>query len=86
LTGAAAVAKGRQAIDLLYRYQIRFDTLTTITPANVHRVEELYTFLTQELRPAVVRFQPCVEHKDHQTVAPQHWPADTLLPVGQGQR
>ena len=51
--GSGSFAQVRQAIDLLHKYHIRFDTLTTVTPLNVHRVEELYQFIFRELRPAV---------------------------------
>jgi len=81
-SGAGSYASVRQAIELLHKHNIHFDTLTTITPANVNRVEELYEFIMRELRPNVAQFQPCVERKDHTTVAPGHWPAETLLTVG----
>ena len=80
-SGSGSFAQVRQAIDLLHKYHIRFDTLTTITPLNVHRVEELYEFIFRELRPAVAQFQPCAERKDHETVAPGYWLAETILPV-----
>ena len=67
----------------MHKYHIRFDTLTTVTPLNVDRVEELYEFIFRELRPAVAQFQRLRRAaKDHATVAPGHWPADTILPVG----
>ncbi len=80
-SGSGSFAQVRKAIDLLHKYHIRFDTLTTVTPLNVHRVEELYEFIFRELRPAVAQFQPCAERKDHETVAPGYWPAETILPV-----
>jgi uncharacterized protein len=72
----------RKAVDALHKHKVRFDTLTTITPDNVHRVAEVYDFLTRELGSKVLQFQPCVERKDYETVAPGYWPADTILPVG----
>ncbi len=39
--GSGSFAQVRNAIDLLHQYHVRFDTLTTVTPLNVNRVEEL---------------------------------------------
>jgi uncharacterized protein len=80
--GGGSFAQVRRAADLLNKHNVRFDTLTTVTPANVNRVEELYEFLARELNAKVMQFQPCVERKDHRTVAPGYWPAATVLPAG----
>lgn len=80
--GEGSFTRVRHAVDCLRNHQIPFDTLTTITPANVHRVSDLYDFLTGELGSKVLQFQPCVERNDYQIVAPGHWPTDTLLKVG----
>jgi uncharacterized protein len=80
--GAPTFERIRKAVDLLHKHKVRFDTLTTVTPCNVHRVAEVYDFLTRELGVTMLQFQPCVERRDFETVAPGCWPAETILPVG----
>jgi uncharacterized protein len=80
--GAPTFEPIRKAVDLLHKHKVRFDTLTTITPCNVHRMAEVYDFLTRELGSTTLQFQPCVERRDFESVAPGYWPAETVLPVG----
>ena len=78
--GAPTYAKVRSAAACLHKHGVSFNTLSTITPVSVSQGREVYDFLTRELHATVLQFQPCVERKDFQNVAPGYWPADTIVP------
>jgi len=81
LGGEGTYGRVRTAVDRLVAHGVTFNTLTTISPANVDRVEELYDFLTAELKSTYLQFQPCVERKDFREVAPGYWDPSTCPPA-----
>jgi uncharacterized protein len=83
--GEPTYERVRAAVDRLIAHEVPFNTLTTVSPANVERVDELYDFLTVKLGSRFLQFQPCVERKDYREVAPGFWPADTCPTAGSPQ-
>lgn len=80
--GAATHKAVREAIACLISRRITFNTLTTVTRANVREAVGVYQHLTADLGVTSLQFQPCVERKDFRRVPPGCWPAESLLPVG----
>jgi uncharacterized protein len=83
--GLPTHARVRAAMDCLVKHGVPVNSLTTISPVNVERAEELYTFLTAELGSSYLQFQPCVERKDFHEVAPGHWDPSACPVVGSPQ-
>ncbi|HYX53607.1 MAG TPA: anaerobic sulfatase maturase [Candidatus Limnocylindrales bacterium] len=70
------------ASQLLHRHGIRFNSLTVINRENAKRPLDVYRFLKREVRPFQMQFIPCVEPKEFRSVAPQHWPPESLPVMG----
>lgn len=83
--GASTHERICSAMAYLKKHGIAPSTLSTITPANVERVDELYDFLTAQLGSTALQFQPCVERKDFRQVAPGFWDPATCPKVGSPQ-
>lgn len=78
--GEPTFGKVLAAARLMKKHGVRFNTLTVVNRLNVKRPLDVYRFLTREVGSKYVQFIPCVEPKDFQTTAPQHW-APSKLPI-----
>ncbi|MGF6243111.1 uncharacterized protein SAMN05444165_5936 [Paraburkholderia phenazinium] len=67
-----------RGIGALKRHGVRFNTLTVVNRINAKRPLDVYRFLRDEIGSTYMQFIPCVEPKDFTTVAPQHWPLDSM--------
>lgn len=61
------------AVRLLKKHGVQFNTLTVVNRLNARRPLDVYRFLRREIGSTYIQFIPCVEPKDFQTTAPQHW-------------
>lgn len=81
LHNAYRVTKGREptfdkvfdAAKLLKKHGVKFNTLTVVNRLNAKRPKDVYRFLRNEIGSTYIQFIPCVEPKDFETTAPQHW-------------
>jgi uncharacterized protein len=71
-----------RGIALLKKHGVKFNTLTVVNRRNAKRPLDVYRFLRSEVGSTYMQFIPCVEPKDFQTVAPQHWPRDAMPVLG----
>lgn len=80
------VTKGRQptfdkvmnAVQLLAKHGVPFNTLTCVHRFNARRPIDVYRFLRQEVGSTYLQFIPIVEHKGFERIAPHHWDAAAL--------
>jgi uncharacterized protein len=90
LHDAYRVTKGGQptfdkvmaAVSLLKKHGVRFNTLTVVNRLNAKRPLDVYRFLRREVGSTYMQFIPCVEPRDFQTTAPQHWDPSKLPVMG----
>ncbi|WP_242684428.1 SPASM domain-containing protein [Paraburkholderia hospita] len=73
-----------RGIGLLRKHDVKFNTLTVVNRINARRPLDVYRFLRNEVGSTYIQFIPCVEPKDFQTVAPQHWNKDAMPMLGSG--
>jgi uncharacterized protein len=78
--GASTFDQTYQAVRLLQRRDVPFNTMTVVNSVNAKYPEEVYRFLTEDLGSQRLQWLPCVEPKDFRTVAPGKWNSD-LMPV-----
>ncbi|MFM0220165.1 anaerobic sulfatase maturase [Paraburkholderia caledonica] len=71
-----------RGIGLLKKHSVRFNTLTVVNRRNAKRPVDVYRFLRNEVGSTYMQFIPCVEPKDFHTVAPQHWPLESMPVLG----
>ncbi|SAL80513.1 radical SAM protein [Caballeronia telluris] len=83
--------KGRPTFDdvmrgvgLLKKHGVKFNTLTVVNRRNARRPLDVYRFLRHEVGSTYMQFIPCVEPRDFHTVAPQHWPLESMPLLGSG--
>lgn len=70
------------AVKLLRKHGVKFNTLTVVNRLNVRRPLDVYRFLRQEVGSTYLQFIPCVEPRNFQTTAPQHWDPENLPVMG----
>lgn len=66
------------AIKLLKRYEVPFNTLTCINRFNARKPLDIYRFLRSEVGSTYLQFIPIVEYKGFEKTAPQYWDASKL--------
>jgi uncharacterized protein len=66
------------AIKLLKRYEVPFNTLTCINRFNARKPLDIYRFLRGEVGSTYLQFIPIVEYKGFEQTAPQYWDASKL--------
>ncbi|EPX9366187.1 anaerobic sulfatase maturase [Aeromonas veronii] len=66
------------AVELLHRYNIRFNALCVVNNKNVNSPLPVYEFLRDQVRPYVIQFLPAVEPINFQNTAPGYWDLSTL--------
>ena len=66
------------AVKLLKRYGVPFNTLTCINRINARRPLEVYRFLRREVGSTYMQFIPIVEYKGFEKTAPHKWNNDAL--------
>lgn len=71
-----------RGIGLLKKHGVKFNTLTVVNRINAKRPLDVYRFLRNELGSTYIQFIPCVEPQDFRSVAPQHWPEDSMPILG----
>ncbi|MGF6372760.1 uncharacterized protein OKW40_005576 [Paraburkholderia sp. RAU6.4a] len=69
-------------IGLLKKHGLRFNTLTVVNRLNAKRPVDVYRFLRNEIDSTYIQFIPCVEPNNFHSVAPQHWPAESMPMLG----
>jgi len=67
---------------LLKKHEVPFNTVTVVNRLNARHPVAVYRFLREELGSTYIQFIPCVEPKDFHTVAPQHWPVESMPRLG----
>ncbi len=77
-SGEASFDKVMNAVALLKRHAISFNTLTCIHRYNARRPLDIYRFLRREVGSVYMQFIPIVEYRGFETTAPQHWDAAAL--------
>lgn len=70
------------AIGLLKKHGVEFNTLTVVNNENVKHPLAVYRFLRDELKSQYLQFIPCVEPKDFISNAPGQWNKDNLPTLG----
>lgn len=73
------------AVELLHRYNIRFNALCVVNNKNVKSPLPVYQFLRDQVRPYVIQFLPAVEPANFQNTAPGYWDVSTLPISGTNQ-
>ncbi len=73
------------AVELLHRYQVPFSALCVVNRDNARKPIDVYRFLRDAVRPRLIQFMPGMERRDFRTVAPGHWPAESLPMLGSPQ-
>ncbi|HHQ4776963.1 anaerobic sulfatase maturase [Aeromonas veronii] len=66
------------AVELLHRYNIRFNALCVVNNKNINSPLPVYEFLRDQVRPYVIQFLPAVEPINFQNTAPGYWELSTL--------
>ncbi|MGN6715805.1 MAG: anaerobic sulfatase maturase [Candidatus Binatia bacterium] len=74
--------KVMDAVKLLQRYKVSFNTLTCVHRFNAKRPLDVYRFLRREIGSTYIQFIPIVEHKSFEQTAPQRWDSRNLPRVG----
>ncbi len=67
-----------EAVRLLKRKKVMFNTLTVINRVNALHPLDVYRFLTREVGSRLIQLIPMVEPKGFETTAPQGWLAERL--------
>ncbi|VVD72180.1 Anaerobic sulfatase-maturating enzyme [Pandoraea aquatica] len=71
-----------RGIGLLKKHGVKFNTLTVVNRVNAKRPLDVYRFLRNEVGSSYIQFIPCVEPKDFRSIAPQHWPTESMPMIG----
>lgn len=66
------------AIKLLKKYHVPFNTLTCVNRLNARRPLDVYRFLRREINSTYIQFIPIVEYKGFETTAPYMWDPEKL--------
>lgn len=66
------------AVRLLHRHKIPFNTLTCVHAGNVKHPIPVYRFLRSDVRSTHIQFTPVVEHRTFETSAPRTWDASKM--------
>ncbi len=66
------------AVQLLRRHGVPFNTLTCVNRFNGRRPLDVYRFLKNEVGSTYMQFIPIVEYKGFERTAPQHWDSAVL--------
>ena len=74
--------KVMNAVKLLKRAQVPFNTLTCVHRFNAKRPVDIYRFLRKEVGSTYIQFIPIVEHKTFEQTAPQKWDDSTFPRLG----
>ncbi|MDR5785219.1 anaerobic sulfatase maturase [Caballeronia sp. LP003] len=80
--GQPTFEKVMRGVDFLKKHEVKFNTLTVVNRVNAKRPLDVYRFLRNEMGSTYMQFIPCVEPKNFQNVAPQHWSADAMPLLG----
>jgi uncharacterized protein len=80
--GQPTFDKVMRGIGLLKKHGVQFNTLTVVNRINARRPLDVYRFLRNELGSTYIQFIPCVEPKDFRSIAPQHWPDESMPTLG----
>lgn len=62
-----------KAARLLKKHGVPFNTLTTVNFDNARKPLEVYKVLRDEISPRAIQFNPCVETKVFEKIAPPFW-------------
>jgi len=80
--GNSTFDKVFNAANLLKKHGVPFNTLTTVNRDNAKHPLEVYRFLRDEICPRAIQFNPCVEVKVFETVAPPFWGSMEFPQIG----
>jgi len=70
------------AAKLLKKHDVPFNTLTTVNRENAKHPLDVYRFLRDEIHPRAIQFNPVVEVKVFETVAPPFWGSISYPKIG----
>ena len=73
------------AVELLHQYEIQFNALCVVNRKNAKQPLSVYTFIRDEVRPAVIQFLPAVEPANFKNTAPGYWDVTKLPMTGTSQ-
>lgn len=71
--GLGSFTSMMKGLEYLQKYNVNFNTLTTVNRHNAKKPLEVYRFLTRTIGANYVQFNPCVELKSFATSAPHFW-------------
>lgn len=71
-----------RGISLLQKHNVPYSTLTVVNRLNARKPLDVYRFLRRQARSDSIQFIPCVEPKSFHSIAPQHWPPDSMPVLG----
>ena len=80
--GNSTFDKVHNAARLLKKHGVPFNSLTTVNRDNAKQPLEVYRFLRDEIRPRAMQFNPCVEAKVFEKVAPPFWGSMEFPEIG----
>jgi uncharacterized protein len=70
-------------LEILRKHRVEFNALVVVNRRNATRPVDVYRFLRDQAGVRFMQFIPCVERTDFATVAPQHWPVETMPTLGE---
>lgn len=76
------VPKVMAAATLLRKSRVKFNTLTCVHRFNASRPLDVYRFLRNELDSTYIQFNPIVQLRHFESIAPQTWDASKLPILG----
>jgi len=71
-----------KGLSLLRKHNVPYSTLTAVNRLNAKKPLEVYRFLRRHAGSDSIQFIPCVEPKSFHSVAPQHWPPESIPALG----
>lgn len=76
--GIGSFSRLMKGLEYLHKYDVNFNTLTTVNRYNAKKPLEVYRFLTNTIGSNYVQFNPCVELNTFTTTAPHFWDKEKL--------
>lgn len=71
-----------KAVKLLHKHNVEFNALCVVNRDNAQYPLEVYRFIRDEVRPAIIQFIPAVEPNNFTDIAPGFWPEEAYPQVG----
>lgn len=68
-----------QGVEILRKHKVEHNFLVVVNRLNAQKPLEVYRFLRDEMQAKFIQFIPCVEPKDFEKTAPQHWSNERVV-------